>query len=167
LRICPARVTRLCAIQPYRRARGRWAEPHPGWGSRARVLKRRLLECERPRLDPLGGSAELVEQPGDVDATVLRRVRTEPPLRLLELALAANAVAAAGLVPRDGDVDEALEKVALRRLGRAPRVLQFLVCREELARADQFEPVRERVVGQLRRSLARATLTSPSSTLTS
>jgi hypothetical protein len=41
------------------------------------------------------------------------------------------------------------------------------VCREELARADQFEPVRERVVGQLRRSLARATLTSPSSTLTS
>jgi len=63
------------------------------------------------------------------------RVRTEAPLSLLELALAADAVAAARLVPGDSDVDESLEKVALRRLGRAPRVLQFLVCREELAPA--------------------------------
>ena len=136
-------------------------------GSRPRVLERRLLKFERSGVDRLGCRAELIEQRGDVDATMLRRVGTESPLSLLELALAADAVATARLVPGYGDVDESLEKVALRRLGRAPRVLQLLVCREELARADQFEPVRERVVGQLRRSLARATFTSPSSTLTS
>ena len=129
--------------------------------------RERLLELERSGVDRLGCGAELVEQRGDVDVTMLRRVGAESPLSLLELALAADAVATARLVPGDGDVDESLEKVALRRLGRAPRVLQFLVCREELARADQFEPVRERVVGQLRRPLARATFTSPSSTSTS
>ena len=126
-----------------------------------------MLELERAGLDRLGRHPELVEQSGDVDATVLRRVGTESPLRLRELALAADAVATAGLVPGDGDVDEALEKVALRRLGRPPCVLQLLVCREELAGADQFEPVRERLVCQLSGSLARATFTSPSSTLTS
>jgi len=54
------------------------------------------------------------------------------------LPLAADAVAAAGLVPRDGDVDEALEEVALLRPG-SPGVLELLVRGEELAAADQFQ----------------------------
>jgi hypothetical protein len=67
---------------------------------------------------------------------VLRGVRPEPPCRLLELALAADPVPAAGLVPRDGDVDEPLVEVALSRLRRAPRQLELLVRREELAAPD-------------------------------
>jgi len=55
------------------------------------------------------------------------------------LPLAADAVAAAGLVPRDGDVDEPLEEVPLLRRGGAPRQLQLLVRGEELAAADQFQ----------------------------
>jgi hypothetical protein len=74
---------------------------------------------------------------------VPRRVRAEPPLRLLELPLAADAVPAAGLVPGDRDVDEALEEVALRVGGRAPRVLERLVRGEEVAAPDQLEAARE------------------------
>jgi hypothetical protein len=88
------------------------------------------------------------------------RVGAQPPLRLFELALATDAIAAAGLVPRDGDVHETLEEVALGLVSRSPRVLELLVCREELARPDQFEPIRERVAAQ------RETFTSPSSTFT-
>jgi len=119
-----------------------------------------LLEVERARLDRLGGRAELIEQRGDIDAVMPWRVGTEPPLGLLELALATDAIAAAGLVPGDGDVHETLEEIALGLLSRAPSVLQLLVCREELAFPDQFEPVRERVAAQ------RETFTSPSSTFT-
>ena len=71
---------------------------------------------------------------------MLRRVRPEPPGRLLQLALAADPVAAAGLVPRDRHVDEALVEVALLRLGRAPGVLELLVRREVFAAPDQVEP---------------------------
>jgi hypothetical protein len=70
---------------------------------------------------------------------VLRRIRPEAPRRLLELPLAADAVATAGLVPGDGDVDEPLEEVALLVLGGPPGVLELLVGREELAPADQIE----------------------------
>jgi hypothetical protein len=45
-----------------------------------------------------------------------RRERPEPPCRLLELALAADAVAAPRLVPGDGDVYQALKEVLLGRL---------------------------------------------------
>jgi hypothetical protein len=76
---------------------------------------------------------------------VRRRVRRESPLRLLELSLAAHPVAAAGLVPGDGDVNEALEEVALRRFGGAPGVLQLFVGGEELAGPDQLESALERV----------------------
>ena len=48
-------------------------------------------------------------------------------MRLLELALAADSIASTGLVPGHGDVDEALEEIALRRLGSAPRGLQLFV----------------------------------------
>ena len=69
-----------------------------------------------------------------------RRVRPESAARLLELTLAADPVAPAGLVPRDRDVDEPLQEVALRRLRCAPVELEVLVGGEVLAGADQLEP---------------------------
>jgi len=74
---------------------------------------------------------------------VLGRVGPESPSGLLELALAPDAVAAAGLVPGDGDVDEPLEKVALLRRRRAPGVLELLMGGEELAAADQVQSTRK------------------------
>jgi hypothetical protein len=68
---------------------------------------------------------------------VLGCKRPESPRRLLELPFAANAVPAAGLVPGDCDVDEALEEVALGGFGGTPRILEFLVGGEELAPSDQ------------------------------
>jgi CheY-like chemotaxis protein len=68
-----------------------------------------------------------------------RCVGLEPSARLLELALAADPVAAAGLVPRDGHVDEPLQEVALRLRGRAPRELEVLVGLEVRPRDDQLE----------------------------
>jgi hypothetical protein len=67
---------------------------------------------------------------------VLRCVRAEAPRRLLELALAADPVPTAGLVPRDRDMDEPLVEVALLRRRRAPRQLELLVRSEELAAAN-------------------------------
>ena len=75
----------------------------------------------------------------DIDAAVLRRERPEPSLRLLELALEADPVPAAGLVPRDDDVDEPLEEVLLLGLGRAPGVLERLVRGEVLALAGECQ----------------------------
>ena len=66
--------------------------------------------------------------------------RAESPPRLLELPLAAHAVAPPGLVPRDRDVDKALEEVLLRRIGGAPDVLERLVRLEVLAVRDLREP---------------------------
>jgi hypothetical protein len=76
---------------------------------------------------------------------MLRRVGPQPPPRLLELALAPDAVPSARLVPGDRDVDKPLEEVALLGRRRAPGVLENLVRREELARADQVEAARELV----------------------
>ena len=71
-----------------------------------------------------------------------RRIGRQAALRLRELALAADLVAAAGLVPGHRDVDEPLEEVAFGAVGGTPRVLQRLVGGEELASADQVEAVR-------------------------
>ena len=68
-----------------------------------------------------------------------RRVRGEPARGLLELALAADAIAAPGLVPGDGDVDEPLVEVPLLRRRRAPRKLELLVRGKELAAANQLQ----------------------------
>jgi hypothetical protein len=70
---------------------------------------------------------------------VTRRERPEPPRCLLELPLAPGAVAAAGLVPRDDDVHEALEEVLLGRVGGTPRVLERLVRLEVLAGPRELE----------------------------
>ena len=67
------------------------------------------------------------------------RERAEPPGCLLELALAAGAVVAPGLVPGDRDVDETLEEVSFGRVRRAPRILERLVRLEVLARAGEVE----------------------------
>src|SRR5204863_110747 len=66
--------------------------------------------------------------------------------RLLELAFATNSVAPTGLVPRDGDVHEALEEVALGRLGRAPGVFELLMGGEEFAGSDQSQAALERII---------------------
>jgi hypothetical protein len=70
---------------------------------------------------------------------VLRRVRPKPARRLLELAFAADAVAAAGLIPGDRDVNEALEEVALLGRRGPPRVFEFLVGGKELLEANELQ----------------------------
>jgi hypothetical protein len=67
----------------------------------------------------------------------------EPPRRLLELSFAADPITPAGLIPRDRDVDEPLEEVLLRGVGRAPDVLQRLMCLEVLAPLDLRQSRRE------------------------
>jgi hypothetical protein len=89
------------------------------------------------------GGFDQGEQAGDVDTAVGGPVGLQASGRLLQLPLAADAVPTAGLVPRDGDVDEALEEVALGRLGRAPDVLEDLVGGEVLAAVDEREPALE------------------------
>jgi hypothetical protein len=72
-----------------------------------------------------------------VHTAVLRSVGAEAAGGLFQLPLAADAVAAAGLVPGDGEVDEALEEIALLVRRGAPRILELLVGGEELTAADQ------------------------------
>jgi hypothetical protein len=81
----------------------------------------------------------LNEEVGDVEASVPRRVRRKSPGRFLELAFAADAPSAAGLVPGDRDVDQPLEKIALSRLGGPPGLLELLVCVKVPAGSDQLE----------------------------
>ena len=75
-----------------------------------------------------------------------RREGREPPLRLRELSLAADGVAAPVLVPGDDDVHEPLEEVALDGLGSAPRLLERLVRVEVAARPPEREPFGERLL---------------------
>ncbi len=75
-----------------------------------------------------------------------RPVGPQPTVRFLELALAADSVAPAGLVPGDCDVHEPLEEVTLGRFGRAPCFFQLLMGGEELSGANQLEAALERVV---------------------
>ena len=70
---------------------------------------------------------------------MLWRVGPEPPRRLLELPLAADAVPAAGLVPRNREVHETLKEVALLGRGCPPGVLELLVGGEVLAAPDQVQ----------------------------
>jgi hypothetical protein len=111
--------------------------------ARARELQDRLRELERTAFDGFRGRLELSKQRRDVHAVVSRRIRSKPPSRFLELALAADVVAPPSLVPGDGHVHEALKEVAFRRLSGAPGIFQLLVGREELAGADQLEAALE------------------------
>ena len=67
------------------------------------------------------------------------RERLEPPHRLCQLPLGADLASASGLVPRDRDVHETLEEVALLGRGGSPRVLELLVSGKVLARPDQLD----------------------------
>jgi hypothetical protein len=91
----------------------------------------------------------LALQRHEVDSPVGRRIRRQPATRFLQLALATDLVPAAGLVPGDGDVYEALEEVTFAGLGRAPGILQLFVGGEVLAVADQREAALERLSGRL------------------
>lgn len=115
------------------------------------MLNADASEFEHARTDRFGGRLDLREHRRDVDAAVLGRERGEPSGCLLELALAADTVPATRLVPRDGDVDQPLEEVLFRRLRGAPRQLELLVRGEELAAADQVEPVLEIAIRRRRR----------------
>jgi hypothetical protein len=72
---------------------------------------------------------------------MLRREWRQASRRLLELSLAADTVPAACLIPGDRNMDESLEEVLLRRLSRAPNVLERLVRLEVLAVLDLREPL--------------------------
>ncbi|HYY33901.1 MAG TPA: hypothetical protein VE693_10040 [Gaiellaceae bacterium] len=69
---------------------------------------------------------------------MVRRVGGQPSRCLLELAFAGDSAAGdMGVVPRHGDMYEALEEVALLRFGRPPDVFEDLVGGEILAGLDQ------------------------------
>ena len=74
-----------------------------------------------------------------------RRVGREPACSLLELPAAARLVPTPVLVPRDDDVHESLEEVALVRGRRAPGVLERLVGLEVASRTREREPFDERL----------------------
>src|ERR1700675_532771 len=67
------------------------------------------------------------------------RERLEPPHRLCQLPLGADLASASGLVPRDRDVHETLEEVALLGGRRTPRVLELLVSSKVLAGRDKLD----------------------------
>ena len=75
----------------------------------------------------------------DRDPLVGRRVGREAAEGLLELARAADRVAAPVLVGRDGDVHEALVEIALGGRGGAPELLEELVRVEARAGAHERE----------------------------
>ncbi len=88
------------------------------------------------------------------------RVGRQPADRLLELALGSDLPAAAGLVPGDGDVDEALEEVAFGLGRRAPGEFELLVRGEVLAGAYELNP-RKEATRRFRRKGGRVLLVRP------
>ena len=98
-----------------------------------------MRELEGARLDLLSRARDVLEHDVDVDAAVPWPICAEATFSLLELTLAAWSIAAAGLVPGDGDVDEPLEEVALGRGRRAPFVLELLVSFEVLRGTDELD----------------------------
>jgi hypothetical protein len=66
--------------------------------------------------------------------------RFQPADRLRELPLGADRASAAGLIPGNRDVHEALEEVTLLGGRRAPCVLELLVRGEVLAGPNQLNP---------------------------
>ena len=105
-----------------------------------RDLEADRLEVERAVGDALGGAIDLRENGRDVDAAVCGGIGRQAPACLLQLPLAARPLAATGLVPRDGHMDEALAEVSLAGLGRPPCRLQLLVCLEVLPRRTSSSP---------------------------
>jgi len=105
-----------------------------------------------------GCAVDLLEQRGDVHTAVRRRVRAQAAGRLLELPSCTRRVAASGVMPGDGDVDQALQEVALGVRGRSPFGLERLVGRVVGARSDQVESVLEAHTGSIAPSSARGSV---------
>ena len=100
------------------------------WGYAAKARSRRVwvLVC---------GGSELLEEIRYVQPAIDRLIGHKASLCLGELPLPAHPIVAPRLVPSDRHVNETLEEIALT-LGRCPpRILQRLMCREELATFDQ------------------------------
>jgi hypothetical protein len=119
-----------------------------GGGRLKFALELRRRKLERVAGDDALGDLDLFEDRRDRDAAVLRCEAAEAAFRLLQLPLAADLVPAAGLVPGDRDMDEALVEVAFVRRGRAPGVLELLVGGEELAAANQVQASSKLVRGR-------------------
>jgi len=88
------------------------------------------------------------------------RVGRQPADRLLELALGSDSPTAAGLVPDDRHVNEALEEVAFGRRRRTPGELELLVRGEVLACTDELNSLEE-AARRFRREGRRALLVGP------
>ena len=99
------------------------------------------LEQRRRQVERAAGTelAELLQERLKLEPAMLGRVRRQPPERLGQLTLGADAPAAARLVPGDRHVHEPLEEVAFVLRRRAPGVLELLVRGEILAGADQLD----------------------------
>src|SRR3954471_17268755 len=80
-----------------------------------RSLNPRRRQVERAAEDDRLRRAQLPSHRGHVDTAMRGLVALEPAEPFLELPFGADPVAAAGLVPRDGHVHEALVEVALLR----------------------------------------------------
>ncbi len=81
------------------------------------------------------------EERRDVEPAMCGGVRREPARRFRELPSARDAAAGDPcVVPRDRDVDEPLEEIALPRIAHAPRVLERFVGDEVISGVDELEP---------------------------
>ena len=122
---------------------GRVAAPKPSNEARARAVSAAMaaFEAEKKFVTATQGREQTHRQSSI--ATKLWSMFMSRNLMLTTSALAADAVAAACLVPGDRNVHEALEEVALLRLRLAPDVLEHLVGGEVFAAANQAEPFLE------------------------
>jgi hypothetical protein len=77
---------------------------------------------------------------------VRRCERGQSPLRFLQLTATADEIPASVLVPRNDDMDEALEEVAFLGRRGTPGLLERLVCFEVAAGASQDQPARVRAL---------------------
>jgi hypothetical protein len=106
--------------------------------------KLRRIEIEGARGDPFPGGFDLREDDRNIEAAVGGSVGPEPPRRLLQLPRRGHGTTAPGLVPGDGDMDEALEEIPLLGGRRAPCVLELLVRLEVPLRPNCLDSTLER-----------------------
>jgi hypothetical protein len=122
-----------------------------------RLLEARLGEVERAAAHDVARHLHLGEDARDVDSAMRRSEGRQPPFCLVQLARGRDRPSAARLVPRHGDVHEALVEVPLGGVRGAPDELQRLVGLEVAAAAYQIETACEFIHG-LRDSASTATL---------
>jgi len=104
----------------------------------------------------------LREQRVELQAAVRGSERRQAADRLRELAFRADPPAAAGLVPGDRDMDEALVEVPLLRRSCPPGDLELLVRSEVVAGPDERDALFEVSTRRRRREAVRALPVRPS-----